>query len=92
MGIDMATYDELIAHQLSLEEIREHIGADSLAYLSHEGMLRAVEAAPDAQARPLQRLLHRPLSHPARRVVDAAKPGEAGRSSRCGEPEHARCC
>ncbi|OQA46808.1 MAG: Amidophosphoribosyltransferase precursor [Chloroflexi bacterium ADurb.Bin325] len=49
MGIDMASYDELIAHNLSLEEIRVSIGADSLAHLSHAGMLRAVEAAPGAR-------------------------------------------
>ncbi len=42
MGIDMATYDELIAHRCTVEEIRRHIGADSLAYLSHEGLRRAV--------------------------------------------------
>ena len=42
MGVDMATYDELIAHRLSVEEIRERIGADSLGYLSLEGMIRAV--------------------------------------------------
>lgn len=47
MGVDMATYDELIAHRLSVEEIREQIGAESLGYLSLEGMIRAV---------------HRPLS------------------------------
>ena len=40
MGVDMATHDELIAHGRTVEEIREHIGADSLAYLSHEGMMR----------------------------------------------------
>jgi amidophosphoribosyltransferase len=45
MGIDMATYDELIAHSRTVEEIREFIGADSLAFLSHEGMMRAVAAA-----------------------------------------------
>jgi amidophosphoribosyltransferase len=51
MGIDMATYEELIAHNLSLEEIRQQIGADSLAYLSHEGMLRAIgEPAPENRA------------------------------------------
>ena len=49
MGIDMATHEELIAHNLSLEEIRADIGADSLAYLSHAGMLRAVEGVPDAR-------------------------------------------
>jgi len=43
MGVDMATYDELIAHRLSVEEIREHIDADSLGYLSLEGMMHAVQ-------------------------------------------------
>lgn len=41
MGVDMATYDELIAHRLSVEEIRRKIGADSLGYLSLEGLIRA---------------------------------------------------
>jgi len=42
MGVDMPTQEELIANRKSIEEIREHIGADSLAYLSHEGMMQAV--------------------------------------------------
>jgi amidophosphoribosyltransferase len=47
MGVDMATYDELIAHRMTVDEIRDHIHADSLAYLSVEGMLAATgEAAP----------------------------------------------
>ena len=41
MGVDMATYDELIAHRLSVAEIQQQIGADTLGYLSLEGMLRA---------------------------------------------------
>ena len=41
MGVDMATYDELIAHRLTVEEIREALGADSLGYLSIEGMIQA---------------------------------------------------
>ncbi len=41
MGVDMATYDELIAHRLSVPEIQRHIGADSLGYLSLKGMIRA---------------------------------------------------
>jgi amidophosphoribosyltransferase len=45
MGVDMATYSQLIGHQKSIEEIRQHIGADSLAYLSHEGMVEAVQTA-----------------------------------------------
>ncbi|MEL6179804.1 MAG: amidophosphoribosyltransferase, partial [Myxococcota bacterium] len=44
MGIDMATYDQLIAHRMSVEETCAHIGADSLAYLSHEGMMASVRA------------------------------------------------
>jgi hypothetical protein len=31
----------------SVEEIRAHIGADSLAYLSHAGMLTAIESGID---------------------------------------------
>jgi len=42
MGVDMATYDELIAHHLSVAEIQKQVGADSLGYLSLEGMIEAV--------------------------------------------------
>jgi amidophosphoribosyltransferase len=42
MGVDMATRGQLIAHNRSLEEIRAHIGADSLAYLSEEGLRAAI--------------------------------------------------
>ncbi|MBV8363549.1 MAG: hypothetical protein JO193_03215, partial [Candidatus Eremiobacteraeota bacterium] len=41
LGVDMATYDELIAANYSVEEIRQKIGADSLGYLSKEGLVRA---------------------------------------------------
>ncbi|MGV8084383.1 MAG: amidophosphoribosyltransferase [Coriobacteriia bacterium] len=40
-GIDTDSRDQLIAAKKSVEEIREHIGADSLAYLSLEGMVEA---------------------------------------------------
>jgi amidophosphoribosyltransferase len=43
MGVDMGTYDDLIAHKRSVEEIRRFVGADSLHYLSLEGLMRAVE-------------------------------------------------
>lgn len=43
MGIDMATKQELIAHKLDIEGIRKRIGADSLAYLSLEGMEAVVK-------------------------------------------------
>ncbi|HEY7412648.1 MAG TPA: amidophosphoribosyltransferase [Vicinamibacteria bacterium] len=42
-GIDTPTKAELIASSHSVEEIRKHIGADSLAYLSQEGLLAAVD-------------------------------------------------
>jgi len=42
MGVDMGTYDNLIAHKHTVEEIRDYIGADSLHFLSVEGMMRAV--------------------------------------------------
>ncbi len=44
MGIDMADSEELIGFVKSTEEIRRHIGADSLAYLSQQGMMDAVTA------------------------------------------------
>jgi len=37
-GIDFADPDELIAANKTVEEVREHIGATSLAYLSLEGL------------------------------------------------------
>jgi len=41
-GIDTPTQKELIAANYSLEGIREYLGADSLAYLSMEGLRQAV--------------------------------------------------
>lgn len=41
-GIDMPTRNELIASRLSTEEIRDHLGVDSLGYISLEGMVEAV--------------------------------------------------
>jgi amidophosphoribosyltransferase len=42
-GIDFATPAELIANGLAVEEIRASIGADSLAYISLEGLVAATE-------------------------------------------------
>ncbi len=41
-GIDISSRGELIASSQSVDDIRKHIGSDSLAYLSVEGMLGAV--------------------------------------------------
>ena len=43
-GIDTDTQDQLIAARLTLEEIKEHLKVDSLAYLSKEGMVKAAKA------------------------------------------------
>jgi amidophosphoribosyltransferase len=42
MGVDMATQRELIAARKSIPEICSYIGADSLGYLSVEGLIKAV--------------------------------------------------
>ena len=41
-GIDTSTSEELIASSHAVEEIRELIGADTLTFLSVEGMLEAI--------------------------------------------------
>ena len=40
-GVDVHTPEELISSNNSVEKVCELIGADSLAFLSHEGMLAA---------------------------------------------------
>ena len=47
-GIDTPNRGELIAARHSIEEIREFIEADSLAYLTLDGMLTAVGGPPDS--------------------------------------------
>ena len=41
-GVDLATRKELVAANYTVEQIREFVGADTLGYLSHEGLLKAV--------------------------------------------------
>jgi len=43
MGIDMATREELIAAERTVEEVEADIGADSLAYLSPEAIAETLE-------------------------------------------------
>jgi amidophosphoribosyltransferase len=44
-GIDFPSREELVAHGRSVEEIRQYLGVDSLAYLSLRGMLTAAQAS-----------------------------------------------
>lgn len=43
MGINIPTKEELIANQMDIDEIRTKIGADSLVYLSVEGLINSVK-------------------------------------------------
>jgi amidophosphoribosyltransferase len=46
-GIDLSTRKEIIGANKSVSQIRRYIGADSLRYLSLEGMLDVSEGAPE---------------------------------------------
>src|SRR5437660_2679834 len=46
-GIDMSTREEMIAHGRSVEEIAAELGADSLHYLSLEGVYDAIGSSRD---------------------------------------------
>jgi amidophosphoribosyltransferase len=46
-GVDMATKWELIAAKKSIPEIRDYLGADSLGYLSLDGLIQAVDLPRD---------------------------------------------
>jgi amidophosphoribosyltransferase len=67
-GIDFADPDEMIAAHSTVEEIRETIGATSLAYLSLEGL-------EESTARPAEGLCRACLTreYPTRVPADAAK-------------------
>ena len=45
-GIDFPTSTELIAHERTVDQIREFLEVDSLAYLSLEGMLGCAKSHP----------------------------------------------
>jgi amidophosphoribosyltransferase len=50
-GIDMSTREELVASEMTTEEIREFIGADSLAYLTLPELVAATGAPADTFCR-----------------------------------------
>ncbi len=46
-GIDFPTSQELLAHNRTVEQIRQFLEVDSVHYLSLEGMLRCMDQSPD---------------------------------------------
>ena len=46
-GIDTPTREELIAANMSIDEITQHVGADTLGYLTLDGMLESVPGGPE---------------------------------------------
>ncbi len=62
-GIDISTTKELIAAKKSVDEIRDYIGADSLAFLSLDGLVESIGlGARRTVWRPVRSLLQRRLS------------------------------
>ena len=50
-GVDTPNTDDLLAHRMDVEEMRRYIGADSLAFVSMDGLYRAAgESKRDAAA------------------------------------------
>ncbi len=41
-GVDTPVQDKLLAHKMSVDEMTRHIGADSLAFISINGLYRAM--------------------------------------------------
>ena len=41
-GVDTSTLDELISHKMTTQELCEYIGADSLAFISEEGLQKSI--------------------------------------------------
>jgi amidophosphoribosyltransferase len=50
-GIDLASEDEMIASRNTVDEVREAIGATSLAYLSLDGLTEATRRPADGLCR-----------------------------------------
>ncbi|MGH2393252.1 MAG: amidophosphoribosyltransferase, partial [Candidatus Limnocylindria bacterium] len=46
-GVDMSTREEMIAHGRTVEQVAAELGADSLAYLSIDGVYEAVGSGPE---------------------------------------------
>ena len=67
MGVDMGSYDELIAHRMTSRRSATMVDGDSLHFLSLDGMMRAL----GRKRRLLQRLFHRRIPLEAGCCTDA---------------------
>ena len=77
MGVDIGAPEELIAHRVgSVAHIAEYLGADSLAFLSHDGMMHAVTLG--AEAQPLTAYTHTLHGAPASSPDPEALPRRRG--------------
>jgi amidophosphoribosyltransferase len=47
-GVDTPSKDDLIAARMSVEDVAKYIGADSLGYLSLDGMLASIGIDPES--------------------------------------------
>ena len=82
-GIDTPTSEELIASAHTPEEIRKYVGADSLGYLSLEGLFASVNGVREEAARRLLRRLL--LQQPADQHPAAGPPAAAPAHQRLGD-------
>src|SRR4051812_5781112 len=81
-GIDTPTREELIGSHQTVEQIRDFVGADSLGYLSLEGLYRSVDTRPLQSAPPPPPQTPRGPSLPV--VDDNNRPGaDAGFCDAC---------
>ena len=51
-GVDMHSREEMVAHERTVEEVAAEVGADSLAYLSLEGVYEAIGTPREVTATP----------------------------------------
>ena len=69
-GVDMSTREEMIAHKRTVEEIADELDADSLAYLSLDGVYEAIGGRPRTTATPASAATTR-LAIPRRRTASS---------------------
>ena len=86
-GVDTPERAKLLAAQMNVEQMRDYINADSLAFISIEGLYRALgEERDNGAAAALRRLLHRRLSDDPDRCHREGRRGGRCLWSRAAKP------